>query len=285
MIPTSFEYVRAKTLKDACKLLGKNVKVIAGGHSLLPLLKFRLAQPDTLVDIGQLRELKGIKKVGGGVKIGAATTYRELLESKDLKALYPLIAEVTEQIGDLQVRNAGTIGGGLAHADPAADMPPVMLVLDATFVLQAKAGKRTVAARKFFKGPFTTALKPTELLTEIQLPAPPKGAGMGGAYASFEQAASGYALAGAAALVAVAKGMITRADLAFTGVADTPFLAPQAAKLVGTSGDAALIAQVAEAAVAGVEANEDIHASAEYRLHLARVAARRALTQALARAG
>ena len=282
MIPVSFEYVRAKTLSDAFKLLGKNAKVIAGGHSLLPLLRFRLAQPETLVDIGRLRELRGIKPAGGGMKIGAATTYRELLDSKDLRARYPLIAEVTEHIGDLQVRNAGTIGGGLAHADPAADMPPVMLVLDGTFVLQSKGGKRSVAARKFFKGPFTTALKANELLTEIQLPAPPKGAGM--AYASFEQAASGYALAGAAALVAVAKGMITRAELALTGLAETPFLARAAAKLVGTSGDE-LISQVAAAAVAGVEANDDIHAGPEYRAHLATVAAGRALAQALARAG
>ena len=196
MIPTSFDYVRARNLNDALKAMGKNSKVIAGGHSLLPLLRFRLAQPDRLIDIGQLPQLKGIKKAGGGLKIGAATTYRELLESKDVKALYPLIAEVTEHIGDLQVRNAGTIGGGLAHADPAADMPPVMLVLDATFALQSKGGKRSVPARKFFKGPFTTALKPNELLVEIQLPAPPKGAGT--AYASFEQGASGYALAGAA---------------------------------------------------------------------------------------
>lgn len=288
MIPTSFDYVRAKSLKDALKAMGKSTKVIAGGHSLLPLLRFRLAQPETLVDIGQLRELKGIKRAGGGVKIGAATTYRELLESTELKALYPLIGEVTEHIGDLQVRNAGTIGGGLAHADPAADMPPVMLVLDATFVLQSKGGKRSVAARKFFKGPFTTAMKPTELLTEIQLPAPAKGAGTGGAggaYASFEQAASGYALVGAAALITVAKGMITRADLAFTGLADTPFLAPAAAKLVGTQGQAELIAEVAAASVAGVEANDDIHASAAYRTHLGMVAARRALAQALSRAG
>jgi aerobic carbon-monoxide dehydrogenase medium subunit len=281
MIPTSFDYVRPKNLKDALKAMGKNAKVIAGGHSLLPLLRFRLAQPDWLIDIGRLQELNGIKKAGGGMKIGAATTYRELLESKELTALYPLIALVTAHIGDLQVRNAGTIGGGLAHADPAADMPPVMLVLDATFLLQSKGGKRTVPARKFFKGPFATALKPNELLTEIHLPAPPKGAGM--AYASFEQAASGYALAGAAALVAVANGMIVRSELAFTGLADTPFLAPAAAKLVGTAGDE-LIAQVAAAAVAGVEANDDIHAGSEYRTHLATVAARRALTEALARA-
>ncbi|HYK82306.1 MAG TPA: xanthine dehydrogenase family protein subunit M [Gemmatimonadales bacterium] len=280
MIPAAFDYVRAKTLNDALKALGKNAKVIAGGHSLLPLMRFRLAQPDLLIDIGYVPQLKGIKRAGGGLRIGATTTYRELLESQDVRALYPLIAEVTEHIGDLQVRNAGTIGGGLAHADPAADMPPVMLVLDATFVLQSKTAKRSVAARKFFKGPFATALKPTELLTEIQLPAPPAGAGT--AYASFDQAASGYALAGAAALVARAQGKIVRADLAFTGLADTPFLAAAATKLVGTTGDAGPISEVAAAAVAGVEANEDIHASAEYRRHLAEVAARRALAKAVA---
>lgn len=282
MIPTAFDYVRPKNLNDALKALGKNVKVIAGGHSLLPLMRFRLAQPDTVIDIGRLPQLKGIKRAGGGLRIGATTTYRELLESQEVEALYPLIAEVTEHIGDLQVRNVGTIGGGLAHADPAADMPPVMLVLDASFVLQSKTGKRSIAARKFFKGPFTTALKPTELLTEIQLPAPPAGAGT--AYASFDQAASGYALAGAAALVTRAQGRIVRADLAFTGLADTPFLAAAAAALVGTTGDAGPIGEVAAAAVAGVEPNEDIHASAEYRRHLAEIAARRALVSAVARA-
>lgn len=283
MIPAAFDYVRARSLREALAALDKNTKVIAGGQSLLALLKFRLAQPARLVDIGRLPQLTGVKRAGGGVRIGAATTYRALLEARELRARYPLIAEVTEHIGDLQVRNAGTIGGGLVHADPAADMPPVMLVLDATFVLQAKRGTRTVPARKFFTGPFTTAVKPTELLTEIRLPAPPKGAGT--AYASFEQAASGYALAGAAALVAVANGTITRAALAFTGVAETPFLAPQAARLVGTSGAPAAIAEVAAAAVADVAANDDIHASAAYRRHLAAVAARRALTRALERAG
>ena len=282
MIPAPFEYVRARSVAEALKAMGKNAKVIAGGHSLLPLLRFRLAQPDTLVDIGRLPQLKGVKAAGSGVRIGATTTYRELLESKLLSDKYPLIAEVTERIGDLQVRNAGTIGGGLAHADPAADMPPVMLVLDATFVLQSKGGKRSVPARKFFKGPFTTALKPNELLIEIRLAAPPKGAGT--AYVSFEQAASGYALVGAAAVVGVAKGKITRAELAFTGFADTPFLAARMAQLVGTWGGEDAIAQAADAAVAGIEPNDDIHASAVYRRHLGRVAARRALTKALAEA-
>ena len=282
MIPAAFDYVRAHSVAEALKAAGKDSKFIAGGHSLLPLLKLRLARPARLIDIGHLPQLKGIKAAGAGLRIGAATTYRELLEARLVRDRYPLIAEVTEHIGDLQVRNAGTIGGGLAHADPAADMPPVMLVLDATFVLQSKGGKRSVPARKFFRGPFATALKPNELLAEIQLPAPPRGAGT--AYVSFDQAASGYALVGAAALVAVAKAKISRADLAFTGLADTPFLA-KTARLVGTARDQAgdVIAQVAEAALAGVEANEDIHASAEYRTHLASLAARRALTEALAR--
>ena len=282
MIPAAFDYVRANSVAEALKAAGKDSKFIAGGHSLLPLLKLRLARPARLIDIGRLAQLKGIKAAGAGLRIGAGITYRELLESQLVRDRYPLIAEVTEHIGDLQVRNAGTIGGGLAHADPAADMPPVMLVHDATFVLQSKGGKRSVPARKFFRGPFATALKPNELLTEIQLPGPPRSAGT--AYVSFDQAASGYALVGAAALVAVAKEKISRADLAFTGLADTPFLA-KTAGLVGVASDEAgdVIAQVAEAAVAGVEANEDIHASAEYRTHLASLAARRALTEALAR--
>ena len=283
MIPAAFDYVRAHSVAEALKAAGKDSKFIAGGHSLLPLLKLRLARPARLIDIGHLPQLKGIKAAGAGLRIGAATTYRELLEARLVRDRYPLIAEVTEHIGDLQVRNAGTIGGGLAHADPAADMPPVMLVLDATFVLQSKGGKRSVPARKFFRGPFATVLKPNELLTEIRLPALPRGAGT--AYVSFDQAASGYALVGAAALVALAKAKLSRADLAFTGLADTPFLATLP-RLVGTARDGAgdVIAQVAETAVAGVEANEDIHASAEYRIHLAQLAARRALAGALARA-
>ncbi len=283
MIPASFEYTRARTLNGALKALGaRGTKAIAGGQTLIPLLRFRLAQPKLLIDIGGLPQLKGIRKAARGVRIGGGTTYRELLDSKPLRADYPLIAEVTEHIGDRQVRNAGTIGGALAHADPAADMPAVMLVLDAMFVLQSRRGRRAVAARKFFRGSFVTAMKADELLTEIQIPAPPKGAGT--AYVSFEQAASGYALVGAAALVARTKGKVSRAALAFTGLADTPFLVKAAERLVGTAGDAESVVGVAEQAVAGVEANEDIHASPEYRIHLAKVAARRALGQALERA-
>ena len=285
MFPAPFEYHRPQSLDEAIALLaklGENARVLAGGHSLIPAMKLRLAQPAALVDLGRVAPLKQIVERGDRLVVGAMATHATVGASPLLAAKCPLFRAAASHIGDLQVRNAGTIGGGLAHADPAADMPPVMLVLDATFALQSKGGKRSVPARKFFKGPFTTALKPNELLVEIQLPAPPKGAGT--AYASFEQAASGYALAGAAVLIAVAKGMITRADLAFTGLADAPFLAPAAAKLVGTQGGSDLIAQVTSLAVAGVEANDDIHANADYRKHIAAVAARRALTEALARA-
>jgi carbon-monoxide dehydrogenase medium subunit len=283
VIPAAFEYTRARSLADALKAAGaRGTKVIAGGQSLVPLLRFRLAQPSVVVDIGHLPQLRGIKRAKQGVVIGAATTYRDVLDSKLLRDTHPIIAETTEGIGDRQVRNRGTIGGGLAHADPASDMPAVMLALDAVFTLQSRRGKRSVPARTFFKGPFATALKKDELLTEILLPFLPKGAGT--AYASFEQAASGYALVGAAAVVAVSGGTVTHAAVGVTGLADTPFLVPAAAQLVGRAPQAESFAALAAEAVQGVSANEDIHASAEYRLHLAKVAVRKALTAAAGRA-
>ena len=159
MIPASFDYTRAKSLRDALSALTDgDTKAIAGGHSLIPMMRFRLAQPARLVDIGGLSELRGIDVKGRGAKIGAATTYRELLDSSLLAERYPLIVEATKGIGDVQVRNRGTIGGGVAHADPASDMPAVLLALDATMNLRSKEGKRSVAAKDFFKGPFETAI-------------------------------------------------------------------------------------------------------------------------------
>ncbi|MBI3982261.1 MAG: xanthine dehydrogenase family protein subunit M [Gemmatimonadetes bacterium] len=284
MIPAAFEYTRARSLADALKAAGtRGTKVIAGGQSLVPLLRFRLAQPSVVVDIGHLPQLQGIKRAKQGTVIGAATTYRDLLDSKLLHNTHPIIAETTAGIGDRQVRNRGTIGGGLAHADPASDMPAVVLALDAVLTLQSRRGKRSVPARKFFKGPFATAMKKDELLTEILLPFLPQGAGT--AYESFEQAASGYALVGVAAVVAVSGGAVTHAAVGITGLADTPFFAASAAKLIGRTPNKEILRAAAAAAVEGVSANEDIHASAEYRLHLARVAVRKALTTAAGRAG
>ena len=281
MIPLGFDYVRARTLNDAFKALaGRDVKVVAGGHSLIPMLKLRLAQPTTLVDIAHLKELRGIQDQKGGARIGAATTYRELLASALLKKRYPLIAEMTEGIGDLQVRNRGTIGGGLAHADPASDMPAAMLALDATFNLRSKTGKRSVKVAGFFKGAFETAMKRGELMIEVTLPPPPKGAGM--AYECFEQLASGYPMAAAAAVVTSNGGTIKSCSLALTGVADHAFLVP-AESLVGGKGEAETVARVVDAALAGIDVNSDIHCPADYRRHLARVAAERAVQHALQR--
>jgi aerobic carbon-monoxide dehydrogenase medium subunit len=284
MIPTSFDYVRAASLKDALKALDdrNGTKVIAGGHSLLPIMKFRLAQPPRLVDISRLEELKGIAEKGRGARIGAGATYRDLLESGLLRERFPLLIEATETVGDLQVRNRGTIGGSLAHADPASDMPAVMLVLDATFNLRSKSGKRSIKAREFFQGPFTTALAEDELLTEILLP--PLPAGAGSVYLSHDHPASGYAIVAVAAVVARKRKTVSHAAAALTGVGEIAFLAKSVEGLVGSKGEPEAISQVAMAAIAGVEVNGDTHAPAEYRRHLAAVITRRALTTALERA-
>jgi aerobic carbon-monoxide dehydrogenase medium subunit len=285
MIPTSFDYVRAESLRDALKELaaGDGTKVIAGGHSLLPIMKFRLAQPPRLVDISRLEELKGVEEKGRGVRIGAGTTYRQLLDSELLRDRFPLVTEATETIGDLQVRNRGTIGGGLAHADPVSDMPAVMLALDATFNLRSKRGKRSVKAREFFQGAFSTVLAEDELLTEITIPPLPGGAGS--CYLSQDHPASGYAIAAAAAVVALKSNKVSHAVVALTGVGEMAFLVKSAEGLVGSDGGPGAISAAATGATAGVEVNGDVHAPAEYRRHLAQVITRRALETALERVG
>jgi carbon-monoxide dehydrogenase medium subunit len=284
MIPTSFDYVRAASLRDALTALaaGDGSKAIAGGHSLLPIMKFRLAQPPRLVDISRLEELKGITENRRGARIGAGTTYREVLDSALLRERFPLIAEATEHIGDLQVRNRGTIGGSLAHADPVSDMPAVMLALDATFNLRSKRGRRLVKAREFFQGPFTTALAEDELLIEVILPPLPNGAGT--SYLSQENSASGYAIAAAAAVVARKRKTVSHAVVALTGVGETAFLVKSAEGLIGSKGEPEPIAAAADLATDGIEVNGDFHAPSEYRRHLASVITRRALETALERA-
>jgi carbon-monoxide dehydrogenase medium subunit len=284
MIPTSFDYVRAGSLKDALNALaaGGGTKVIAGGHSLLPIMKFRLTQPTRLVDISRLDELKGIAEKGRGARIGAGTTYRELLESDLLRERFPLVIEATETIGDLQVRNRGTVGGSLAHADPASDMPAVMIAVDATFNLRSKRGKRSVQAREFFQGPFATGLADDELLTEIILPPLPSGAGS--VYLSQDHPASGYAIVAVAAVVARKRKTVSHAVAALTGVGEVAFLCRSVESLVGSQGEPEAIARVAADATAGIEVNGDTFAPAEYRRHLAEVMTRRALATAVERA-
>jgi carbon-monoxide dehydrogenase medium subunit len=284
VIPARFDYARAASLREVLSVLarGDGTKLIAGGHSLLPVMKFRLAQPPRLLDIARIAELRGVVEYRRGARIGAVTTYRELLESDLLRERFPLIAECTENIGDRQVRNRGTIGGSLAHADPASDMPSIMLALDATFNVRSKRGRRAVKAREFFQGPFTTALAEDELLLDVVLPPLPRGAGT--AYVSLDQAASGYALAGAAAVAARTRKTVSHAVVALTGVGDVSRLVAATDQLVGTKGEPDALARVAEASVEGIEVQGDIHAPAPYRRHLTQVVVRRALEKALERA-
>jgi carbon-monoxide dehydrogenase medium subunit len=289
MIPTDFDYVRAKSLREALDAVagGDGVKVIAGGHSLLPMMKFRLVQPTRLVDIGGIEELRGIAEHRKGARIGATTTYREVMASQLLRERFPILAEAASVVGDTQVRNRGTIGGAVAHADPASDMPAVMLVLGAEFVLRSKRGilpaaKRSVLASEFFQGAFTTAIAEGELLTEIVLPGPPKGAGM--AYVKHTAPASGYALAAAAAVVGRTRKTISHIQVATTGVGESHRFVHAAQELVGTKGEADLVARIAARAFEGVEIQGDVHSPADHRRALASVMVRRAIEKALERA-
>jgi carbon-monoxide dehydrogenase medium subunit len=291
VIPASFEYVRAASVDEALDRLSSDAeaKVIAGGHSLIPLMRFRLAQPSTLVDIGGLRDLAGIGADGDGWRIGALTTYRELLDHAELLKAYPLLAECVESIGDVQVRNRGTIGGALAHCDPASDLPAAALALDGEVILRSHGGERAVPLTDFFLGPFTTAMEPTELLVALRLPTLPGGAGT--AWVALEQAASGYSMVGVAAIVGDTHGVYGSAKMdhvrvAITGVADAPYRATAVEDaLVGTDCNVANLAGAANHATEGRTVSSDIHADAEYRASLAVTLVRRALERARARTG
>jgi carbon-monoxide dehydrogenase medium subunit len=287
VIPTAFDYTRPASLDEALKLLssGGGSKVIAGGQSLLPLLKLRLASVDRLVDIGRLGELKGVKSLPDGrLSVGALTTYAELLESPAKN--YGLLRDALPTIGDVQVRNRGTVGGAIAHADPASDLPACLLALDAEVVVRSSKGERTIPITAFFQDSFQTAIAEDELLTEVRLPGPRDDAGS--AYASLEQPASGYAIVGVAAVVIRSedKGPITSAMVAITGVGPVAYRASAVEKaLAGSDGSAAAIAAAAAHATDGVTVNSDIHADREYRTEMARVFTVRAIEAALARLG
>jgi len=285
MIPASFGYERPATLDDAIRSLsasGGTAKVLAGGQSLLPLLKLRLASVDRLVDISRIPELRGVRPTtDGGFAVGALTTYAELLDSRVMALA--LVADALPGIADLQVRNVGTIGGSIAHADPASDMPAVLLALDATVVVRGPRGERTIPIGEFFEGPFATALAADEVMTEIRLPAP--SGVYGSAYRSLEQRASGYALVGAAAVVGRRDGGGGRIDdvrVALTGVGPIGYRATGVEEaLVG----GASVAEAAAHATDGVEVASDIHADREYRTAMAAVYVGRALEAAIAPAG
>jgi carbon-monoxide dehydrogenase medium subunit len=283
MIPAAFDYRRATSLDDALKALaGGDAKVLAGGMSLLPLMKLRLASPGTLVDIGRLTELKGVRRLDDGrLAIGALTTYAELLESPARD--YGLLRDVLPIIGDVQVRNRGTVGGSIAHADPASDLPACLLALDAELVARSAGGERTIPIDGFLEGAFSTGLRPEEILTEIRLPGPRDDAGS--AYVSLQNKASGYAVVGVAVVVSSGGGnAIGSATVALTGVGEVAYRARAVeAALAGTDGSTGAITAAAEHAADGVTVNSDIHADREYRTRMAAVYTRRAVESALAR--
>lgn len=287
MIPSAFEYLRPTSLAEATRLLAANpddAKILSGGHSLIPMMKLRLANPSVLIDIGRLDELRGIREEDGTIVLGANTTHYDAESSALLQQRCPLMSETAAAIGDVQVRNAGTIGGSIAHADPAADWPAAVLALDAQITLVNNSGSRTVGATDFFLELLTTAMESDEILTEIRVPANP--ARTGSAYLKVAQPASGFALTGVAAQVTLGSdNTVQQVAVAVTGVDNTAFRASATENaLRGQAATEAAIEQAANLATDGVEGTDDIHASAEYRLHLTRVYTKRALSQAVQRA-
>ncbi len=279
MIPTAFEYQRADSVEDAlAKLAASGGKLLAGGHSLVPLMKLRLSEPTTLIDIARIPGLAGIRQVGDGIEIGAGTTHRDVAQSALLRDRCPMLADTAADIGDPQVRNRGTLGGSLAHADPAADYPAAILALDAELLLQSAGGTRTVKASAFFQGMFTVDLAPDEMIVSVRF-APVRTS----AYAKLRQRASHFAIVGVAAALQVTGGVIESARIGLTGASThaTRLVAVEAA-LAGTPATADSIRAVAGLAVAD-DLNADIHASEEYRRAMIPVFTRRALEGALAR--
>jgi len=282
VIPAPFEYQRATSLDDALAALsGGDAKVLAGGMSLLPLMKLRLAAPGRLVDIGGLGELKGVRQLPDGrLAVGALTTYAELLDSPAQH--YGLLRDAIPDIGDRQVRNRGTVGGAISHADPASDLPACLLALDAEVVLRSRSGERTVGVDGFFEGAFTTGIQPDEILTEVRLPGPRDDAGS--AYVSLTNPASGYALVGVAAVVFRGTSGVVAGSVALTGVGEIAYRARAVeAALDGTDGSPDAVAAAAEHATEGQTVNGDIHADRDYRARMAVVYTRRAIAAALAR--
>jgi carbon-monoxide dehydrogenase medium subunit len=286
MIPAAFNYTRAGSVDEALEILASDsgAKVIAGGQSLLPLMKLRLAHPGTVVDIGRLAELRGVRTLEDGrIEVGALTTYADLMDSPARH--YGLLRDAVPNIGDVQVRNRGTVGGAIAHADPASDLPACLIALDAEIVLRSASGERVVKADGFCEAAFQTACRPDELVTAVRLPKPLGNAGS--AYASLEQPASGYSMVGVAAVVILGPDRrIAWAGIGVTGVSDHPYRASEVeAALVGTDGSSSAVAAAAGSAVGGRTVNSDIHAGAAYRSAMAVVYTRRAIEAALARVG
>ncbi len=286
-VPAAFDYHPATSVDEAIALLqqyGDEAKLLAGGHSLLPTMKLRLAQPGHLIDLGRISGLSYIREDGGVVAVGAMTRYVDIERSEVLKKHFALLPEGVAQIGDAQVRNRGTIGGSIAHSDPAADTPGIVLALKADIVAKGPNGVRTIKADDFFMDLFQTALQPDEVITEIRFPKPPVHTGS--AYMKLANKASHYAVVGCAAVVTLdGNGTCTTASVVITGASVKPTRASAVeAGLVGKKLDEATIANAASHAADGLEVVSDIHGSQEYRAQMATVLARRVVARAAERA-
>jgi len=286
MIPGSFSYHRPATVADAVKLLadlGADARPLAAGHSLVPMMKLRLATPSHLVDLHAVAGLKGIRRDGNSIVIGAMTTQHELLGSNEIGELLPILHETALLIADPQVRYRGTVGGNVANGDPGNDMPALMLALGASYQLQGLNGARDVRASEFYQGAYFTALEPGELLTSVTIPVP--AAGHGYAYEKLKRKVGDYATAAAAVVLTMAGGKVASCAIGLTNLHETPLLATEAAKaVVGTSLDAAALKTAADAAVAIMSPAADARGPVEYRKHVGGIMVARALQRAAGRA-
>lgn len=287
MIPGQFDYHRPASLAEAVHLmatLGEDARALAGGHSLIPMMKLRLATPAHLIDLRGIEALKGIRRDGDRIVIGATATQHELLASKLIAEALPVLHEASLVIADPQVRYMGTIGGNVANGDPGNDMPALMMALDAGYRLESEGGAREIPAAEFYQGAYFTALEPGEILTAIVIPAPP--AGHGAAYEKLKRKVGDYATAAAAVVLTMADGRVASCRIALTNLGETPLLAEDAARaVIGTGLDAAALGRAAAAAQAIMQPAADGRGSPEYRRHVGGIMVQRALQRAAARAG
>jgi carbon-monoxide dehydrogenase medium subunit len=284
MISQPFEYHAPESVSEALRLLAahEDSRVLAGGQSLIPMMKLRLSAPASLIDLGHIAELNYIVETNGSIRIGAMSTHNQIETSETLRQRCPLLAEAAGRIGDVQVRNLGTIGGSLSHADPAADYPAALQALRAQVRLVSAKGERTLPIDEFLVDAFSTALEPKEILYEVLVPVDPPGTGW--AYLKQQQPASGFAVAGVAAQLGVKSGSISFARVGITGVASRAYAATAVeAALQGKPATPAVLGEAARLAAQGVEPLADVYAAPEYRAHLAQVWTRRALDTALSR--
>ena len=286
MIPGPFSYHRPATVADAVNLLstlGDEARPLAGGHSLVPMMKLRLASPEHLIDLHGVAALKGIHRDGNKIVIGAMTTQHELLASDEIGLSLPILDETALLIADPQVRYRGTIGGNVANGDPGNDMPALMMTLGASYRLEGKSGGRDIAASEFYQGAYFTALEPGELLTAISIPVPP--AGHGYAYEKLKRKVGDYATAAAAVVLTMAGGKVATCQIGLTNLSETPLLAEDAAKaVIGTSLDPATLKKAAAAAEAIMSPAADARGPVEYRKHVGGIMVMRALQRAAGRA-